>query len=96
MDFQAITQDLLSGRDGAVLQYGLTRGYRPLLECIAAIMERRGAPTSVERFVTTVDGSGNDCVRLSFSAPTPERIREGVTRLAATVRDEIAAALATP
>ena len=41
-------------------------------------------------------GSGNDCVRLSFSAPTPERIREGVTRLAATVRDEIAAALATP
>ena len=27
-------------------------------------------------------------IRLSFSAPTPERIREGVTRLAAAVREE--------
>ena len=36
-DFQDITRDLLSGRDGAVLQYGATRGYRPLVECIAAI-----------------------------------------------------------
>ena len=34
------------GRDGAVLQYGPTRGYRPLLECIAAIMQqpRRARP----------------------------------------------------
>jgi 2-aminoadipate transaminase len=35
-----------------------------------------------------VDGSGQDRVRLSFSAPSPERIREGVTRLAAAVREE--------
>jgi 2-aminoadipate transaminase len=32
-----------------------------------------------------VDGSGHDTVRLSFSAPTPERITEGVRRLAAAV-----------
>ena len=37
-EFQEIARELLSGRDGAVLQYGPTRGYRPLLECIAAIM----------------------------------------------------------
>ena len=29
-----------------------------------------------------VDGSGHETIRLSFSAPSPERIREGVTRLA--------------
>jgi 2-aminoadipate transaminase len=29
-----------------------------------------------------VDGSGHNTIRLSFSAPTPERIREGVRRLA--------------
>ena len=33
-----------------------------------------------------VDGSGHDTIRLSFSAPTPERIREGVTRLNAALR----------
>jgi DNA-binding transcriptional MocR family regulator len=38
-----------------------------------------------------VNGAGGDHLRLSFSAPTPERIREGVKRLAATVREELAA-----
>jgi 2-aminoadipate transaminase len=33
-----------------------------------------------------VDGSGHDTIRLSFSAPSPERIEEGVKRLA-TVLD---------
>ena len=32
-----------------------------------------------------VDGSGHDTIRLSFSAPTEERIREGVKRLAAAL-----------
>ncbi|MDP1568574.1 MAG: PLP-dependent aminotransferase family protein [Vicinamibacterales bacterium] len=32
-----------------------------------------------------VDGGGGDYVRLSFSAPTPARIREGVARLAAAI-----------
>lgn len=36
-----------------------------------------------------VDGSGHDTIRLSFSAPTPERIVEGVKRLA-TVLSTIA------
>jgi 2-aminoadipate transaminase len=34
-----------------------------------------------------VDGSGHNTIRLSFSAPTPERIREGVKRLAAAFAD---------
>ncbi len=37
-----------------------------------------------------VDGSGSSRMRLSFSAPSPDEIIEGVRRLAATVREEIA------
>src|SRR5687768_3621591 len=33
-----------------------------------------------------VDGSGHDKIRLSFSAPTPERIKEGIKRLASALR----------
>ena len=33
-----------------------------------------------------VDGAGQNTLRLSFSAPTPERIDAGVARLAATLR----------
>ena len=33
-----------------------------------------------------VDGSGHDRIRLSFSAPTAERIQEGIKRLAAALR----------
>jgi 2-aminoadipate transaminase len=32
-----------------------------------------------------VDGTGHDTIRLSFSAPGVERIKEGVTRLAAAM-----------
>src|SRR5262249_37170098 len=38
-----------------------------------------------------VNGDGHDTLRLSFSAPTPERIEAGVQRLAATLRGELAA-----
>jgi 2-aminoadipate transaminase len=36
-----------------------------------------------------VDGSGHDTIRLSFSAPSPERIVDGVARLAAALDDPI-------
>ena len=62
-EFQEIARELLSGRDGAVLQYGPTRGYRPLVECIAAIMQKRGADTTPERLlVTTGSQQGLDLV----------------------------------
>lgn len=35
------------------------------------------------------DGQGSDHMRLSFCYPTPERIREGVRRLAGVVADEV-------
>jgi len=37
-----------------------------------------------------VDGSGQHLIRLSFSGPTHDRIREGVSRLAAALQEEIA------
>jgi 2-aminoadipate transaminase len=62
-DFQEIAGELLSGRDGTVLQYGPTRGHRPLLDAIAGIMARRGVPTSAERLlVTTGSQQGLDLV----------------------------------
>jgi DNA-binding transcriptional MocR family regulator len=38
-----------------------------------------------------VNGEGGNTLRLSFSAPTPERIEIGVTRLARALRAELAA-----
>ena len=46
-EFTEISRELLSGSDGSVLQYGPTRGYRPLLEAIAGIMARRGGGGSL-------------------------------------------------
>ena len=34
-DFQEIARELLSGSDASVLQYGPTRGHRPLLDVIS-------------------------------------------------------------
>jgi 2-aminoadipate transaminase len=54
---------LLSGLDGSVLQYGPTRGYRPLLEAIVGIMQARGASTQADRLlVTTGSQQGLDLV----------------------------------
>ena len=62
-EFQEIARELLAGGDPSVLQYGPTRGYRPLLEAIAGIMDDRGAPTVVERLlVTTGSQQGLDLV----------------------------------
>lgn len=52
-DFADIARKLLSGSDGHVLQYGATRGYRPLLDLIAGIMHRRGVTTSLDRLLVT-------------------------------------------
>ena len=48
-----ITRELLAGTGGSVLQYGATRGYRPFLEVIAEIMQRRHAPTTLDRLLVT-------------------------------------------
>jgi 2-aminoadipate transaminase len=62
-EFQEIARELLTGSDGSVLQYGPTRGYRPLLDAIADIMGQRGIPTSLDRLlITTGSQQGLDLV----------------------------------
>ena len=61
--FREITRELLSGASGDVLQYGPTRGYKPLLEAISGIMSARGIATSFDRLlVTTGSQQGLDLV----------------------------------
>ena len=62
-ELQEIARELLTGGDGSVLQYGPTRGFRPLLETVAGIMTDRGAATAVERLlVSTGSQQGLDLV----------------------------------
>jgi 2-aminoadipate transaminase len=62
-EFREIARELLSGADGSVLQYGSTRGHRPLLEAIAGILQQRGIRTDVGRLlVTTGSQQGLDLV----------------------------------
>jgi 2-aminoadipate transaminase len=62
-DFQAIAADLFGSQDGSVLQYGPTRGYRPLLDVILGIQQRRGISAPVEELiVTTGSQQGLDLV----------------------------------
>lgn len=62
-DFQDIARDLLSGTDGTVLQYGPTRGHRPLLEQIVGIMEARGVTSAIDRLlITTGSQQGLDLI----------------------------------
>ena len=52
-DFRAIAGELLSGTDGSVLQYGPTRGYRPLLESILGVLDARGIEADLSQVMTT-------------------------------------------
>ena len=61
--FQQIATELLTGHDGWVLQYGPTRGYRPLREAISGLMLDRGVAAGVDRImVTTGSQQGLDLV----------------------------------
>ena len=62
-EFADIAAELLASRDAGVLQYGPTRGYRPLLDTIAAITEHRGIKTTREELlITTGSQQGLDLV----------------------------------
>ncbi|MBI2834789.1 MAG: PLP-dependent aminotransferase family protein [Acidobacteria bacterium] len=52
-DFREIAADLLTGEDGTVLQYGATRGFRPLVESIIAVLAARGIAAGREEIVVT-------------------------------------------
>lgn len=62
-DFREILKELLSERDSSVLQYGPTRGYRPLLDAITAILKSRHIDAAIdELLVTTGSQQGLDLV----------------------------------
>ncbi len=53
-DYRAIVAELLTGADAHVLQYGETRGYKPLVDRLVALTRERGiAATPEQTLVTT-------------------------------------------
>jgi 2-aminoadipate transaminase len=52
-DLRAIASELLTGADGSVLQYGPTRGHRPLLEAILGVLDARGIKASLDELIIT-------------------------------------------
>lgn len=69
-DFREIAVDLLSGNDGSVLQYGPTRGYKPLLAALAEILAQRGISAAGEELlVTTGSQQGLDLVARVLTDP---------------------------
>ena len=48
-EFSEITAELLTGADGDVLQYGPTRGFKPLLGAIAGLRIRAAPPAGFAR-----------------------------------------------
>ncbi len=63
IEFSQIAAELLNSKEPGVLQYGPTRGYRPLLEAIGGIMSHRGISCATEELlVTTGSQQGLDLV----------------------------------
>ena len=52
-DLREIAGELLNGSDGTTLQYGPTRGYRPLLESITGVLKSRGITAPLEDLIIT-------------------------------------------
>jgi 2-aminoadipate transaminase len=69
-DFREITQEILTGSDPSVLQYGPTRGYRPLLDAVGSILRARGVETTEENLlITTGSQQGLDLVARALLDP---------------------------
>ena len=62
-EFREIANELLSGRDSSVLQYGPTLGHRPFIEALVELLATRGVrATTDEVLVTTGSQQGLDLV----------------------------------
>jgi 2-aminoadipate transaminase len=69
-DLRSIANELLTGADGNVLQYGPTRGYRPLLEAIVGVLEGRGIRTTLDQvMITSGSQQGLDLVARVLISP---------------------------
>lgn len=52
-EFRDIAQTVLDGSDASVLQYGPTRGYRPLVEALPQILAERGVRATPDDMIVT-------------------------------------------
>ena len=69
-DLRSIANELLSGADPSVLQYGPTRGHRPLLEAILGVLEARGIRSTLEELmITSGSQQGLDLVARVLISP---------------------------
>jgi 2-aminoadipate transaminase len=69
-EFQEITHEILGGTDPSVLQYGPTRGYRPLLASITGILGARGIEAGEDNLlITTGSQQGLDLVARALLDP---------------------------
>ena len=69
-DLRDIAHELLSGADGTVLQYGPTRGYRPLLESVLGVLDARHIRTSLDDLmITSGSQQGLDLVARVLLSP---------------------------
>jgi 2-aminoadipate transaminase len=67
---RAAADELLSGSDPAALQYGATRGYRPLVDALGGLLEQRGITSAFdERMITSGSQQGLDLVARLFIDP---------------------------
>jgi 2-aminoadipate transaminase len=69
-DLRDIANALLASQDGLVLQYGPTRGYRPLLEAILEVLQGRGIVAHLEQvMITSGSQQGLDLVARVLISP---------------------------
>lgn len=80
----AACADVLAEAPGAALQYGITEGYTPLREWIAASLREKGVPADVERLrITNGSQQGIDLVARLLLNPGDTVLVENPTYLAA-------------
>jgi 2-aminoadipate transaminase len=69
-EFRDIAASLLASHESSVLQYGPTRGFKPLLESCADILARRGIAAAPDQImVTTGSQQGIDLIGRMFLDP---------------------------
>ena len=70
--FADIAASLLTGTDGAALQYGATRGYRPLREDVLGLMRDRGIAEGDLVDIVAIGSSEVQCtIARRIKLPTP-------------------------
>ena len=69
-DLRSIASELLTGADGNVLQYGPTRGHRPLLDAVLGVLEGRGIRATLDQvMITSGSQQGLDLIARVLISP---------------------------